>query len=77
MLNLLLPLTEPYRLIDAFFIFCGLYADSKLFWMIIYEYKKEGDGEKYLKYGKKLVPQEIGYILKYLQWKLRYNLIVP
>jgi len=56
MIDLLLPLSEPYRLIQAFFIICGLYADSKLFWMVIYEYKNKDDGEKYLKYGKKLVP---------------------
>lgn len=47
---------NPNNIMTAFFIVCGIYADSKLLWMIIYEIKNKGDGEKYLKYGKKLVP---------------------
>ena len=45
-----------YRLFTAICISLGIWVDIKLLWMVIYEYKKRGDGEKYLKYGKKLVP---------------------
>ena len=42
--------------IQALFIMCGLWSIAVLLKMLICEIKKKGDGEKYLKYGKKLVP---------------------
>jgi len=42
------------RLIMGVFGGLGIWLDIRLLWMVIYEYRKKGDGEKYLKYGKKL-----------------------
>jgi hypothetical protein len=44
------------RLITGVFGGLGIWLDIRLLWMVIYEYRKKGDGEKYLKYGKKLSP---------------------
>jgi len=52
---LLLPLQEPYRLIQGCFIFAGLWADMRLLKMVIYEWKNKGGGEKYLRYGSKAI----------------------
>lgn len=52
-------ITSPFtfeRLITAIFGGLGIWMDIRLLWMVIYEYRKKDDGEKYLKYGKKLVP---------------------
>jgi hypothetical protein len=41
------------NIFEAFFIVAGLWALSKLFWMLIYEYRYgKGAGEEYLRYGK-------------------------
>jgi len=45
-------LVSPYNYITSFFIMCGIWAITRLLKMVIYEYKKKGDGEKYLKNGK-------------------------
>lgn len=43
-----MPIT-PYTLWQAFWIMAGLWVDSKLAWMCIYEWRNPGDGEKYLR----------------------------
>lgn len=50
---LILPLQEPYRIIPASFIYAGLYVDMRLLKMVYYEFKNEGDGDLYLRYGSK------------------------
>jgi hypothetical protein len=51
--NLLLPLQEPYRIIESSFIIAGMWLDAKLLWMLIYEIKYYRDaGMDYLDYGK-------------------------
>jgi hypothetical protein len=40
---------------EAFWITAGIIAIGKLFWMVVYEYRYEGAGEDYLRYGKKFV----------------------
>lgn len=53
---LLNPIQEPYRLFTAFWIIAGLWADSKILWMVIYEIKYyQGAGLDYLDYGKDYV----------------------
>lgn len=39
---------SPFEYIRGLFIILGFYVNAKLFWMVIYEIKNKGDGEKYL-----------------------------
>ena len=56
MLDLMLPIQEPFRIIQAIFIFGGLWVDSKLLWLLIYEIRYyKGAGEDYWYYGKEYV----------------------
>jgi hypothetical protein len=53
-MNLLLPLQEPFRLIQAFFIIAGLWVIGKYFWMTINQIKYGGNaGEDYIHLNKK------------------------
>lgn len=55
-IDLLQPIKQPYKLFEAFLIMCGLWLDSKLFWMIIYEIKYYPNaGLDYFRYGKRYV----------------------
>ena len=40
---------------EAFWVTAGIIVIGKLFWMVVYEYRYEGAGEDYLRYGKKFV----------------------
>lgn len=56
---LLSPIQEPYRIIQAIFIIAGMWLDSKLFWMVIYEIKYYRDaGLDYFDYGKDYVKEK-------------------
>jgi hypothetical protein len=56
MIDLLLPIADPYRIIESIGIISGLWLDSKFLWMIIYQIRYSGNsGEDYWRYGKKYV----------------------
>jgi hypothetical protein len=53
---LLQPINNPFKLIEGSIVFCGLWMNSKLAWMVIYEIKYyHNAGIDYLHYGKKYV----------------------
>lgn len=39
----------PQTLFQSFWIVAGMWMDAKLFWMCIHEFKKRGNGLKYLR----------------------------
>lgn len=47
MIDLLLPLQEPYRLIESFFILCGFWFNGILAEMIYYEIRYKLGDERY------------------------------
>jgi hypothetical protein len=54
MIDLLLPIENPYRVIESIGIISGLWLDSKFLWMILYQLKYSYNaGDDYWKYGKK------------------------
>ena len=56
MLDLMLPIQEPFRIIQAVFIIAGLWVDAKLLWMLIYEIRYYRDaGMDYWNFGKEYV----------------------
>lgn len=65
-----------YTLFQAFWIMAGLWLDAKLAWMVIYEFKNPGDGEKYLRGElciKKKKPETriIGIIIKNILQRMK------
>ena len=46
-------LSKLYIFFQAFWIMLGLFAISKIFWFVVYEFKEKNGGDKYFKYGKK------------------------
>lgn len=52
MIDLFYPLKDLNKLFTSIMIMLGLWVISKLFWMVVYEYRWRGAGEDYLRYGK-------------------------
>lgn len=61
MIDLLYPFYNLNKLATSIIIMLGLWAISKLFWMVVYEYRWKGAGDDYLRYGKEFTKT------KYLQ----------
>jgi len=55
MMDVLYPLNDLHKLSVSIIIMIGLFVIAKMFWMAVYEYRWEGAGDDYLRYGKKYV----------------------
>lgn len=56
--NMLLPIQEPFRLFQAFWILLGLYMLKYLYLMLYYEYRYKL-GEQFIDYGEECVKKMV------------------